>query len=402
MTFDLSGPSLRRYGSYATLGTFFLWPLSLGAASVLLLLAVLLTAGGAFRLGQRPDEQAWKQFGWLYFLIGGAAVFVSPDIGFSQYNYIHLIGRYALGFGLMLYHGREPDFVPQSIGALFAAAVAVSLIGIWQHFSGVANELIWVDPERFPHLKNRVFATLENPNLLAGYLCMTISLSAAGALYWEKTSVRLWSATAAGIGILCLVYTYSRGAWVSMFVVLSVLLLGKGKRYLLLFIAALGPVLFLYRTSVIARLMSIFEASDTSSSLRLALWESTMAMIQDYPVLGVGWGAYHLMYPTYDFFIQNPEVVIYHAHNMWLNLAAETGLLGVAAFGAAFVTAIRQAKRLTGQNDSWNRILGIGSIAAWATVFLNGLTDYVLFNIQLSALFWMWAGLLQAKSWRRP
>lgn len=71
-----------------------------------------------------------------------------------------------------------------------------------------------------------------------------------------------------------------------------------------------------------------FSGEDTSLSLRLALWESTIAMIEEHPLLGVGWGNYWLAYPEYNFFIEDADVVIFHAHDMYLHIPAEVGIPG--------------------------------------------------------------------------
>lgn len=59
-------------------------------------------------------------------------------------------------------------------------------------------------------------------------------------------------------------------------------------------------------------------------------------MIEEHPLLGIGWGSYFLAYPDYNFFIQNDNVLIFHAHNMYLNMLAEVGIPGGLAFLAAF------------------------------------------------------------------
>ena len=120
------------------------------------------------------------------------------------------------------------------------------------------------------------------------------------------------------------------------------------------------------------------------------LWESTIAMILEHPLLGIGWGVYWKVYPLYDFFIQNDAVKIVHAHNMYLNIAAEIGLPGLLAFLAclfghahlAFADASRRASPfLSG--------LALGAGLALAALAFGGLTDYVLFNTRLSMLYWL-------------
>ena len=148
-------------------------------------------------------------------------------------------------------------------------------------------------------------------------------------------------------------------------------------------------VILLAQDSLVERILSIANPTDTSSTLRLALWESTVAMIIDKPFLGIGWGAYWLVYPDYDFFLQDPGTKIFHAHNMYLNIAAEIGLPGLFVFLAIMVGHIRKALWAMRNSSRWVSGLMLGVVTALLGIAVSGFTDYILFNIQLSMLFWL-------------
>jgi O-antigen ligase len=63
---------------------------------------------------------------------------------------------------------------------------------------------------------------------------------------------------------------------------------------------------------------------------RLAHWEAALAMLADHPLLGVGIGNYVPVYPAYA--VPGWKDPLGHAHNQYLNVAAETGLVGLAAY----------------------------------------------------------------------
>lgn len=141
--------------------------------------------------------------------------------------------------------------------------------------------------------------------------------------------------------------------------------------------------------------MSAFAGEDTSSTLRFALWESTLAMIRDFPWTGIGWGAYRLVYHDYDFFVQDRSVVIYHAHNLYLNIAAEVGLPGLLVFlllAGGHVYLVLSAFK--GAGCAAQRACAIGLCAALFGVLIGGVTDYVLFNMELASLFWLLNALI--------
>lgn len=82
-------------------------------------------------------------------------------------------------------------------------------------------EGIWVDPKQFPDIKVRVFSTLVNPNILAGYLVLVIAYSTA--FFNQTKAYKKWRLVFLDTGILaalCLLYTYSRGNWVACAVML--------------------------------------------------------------------------------------------------------------------------------------------------------------------------------------
>jgi len=147
--------------------------------------------------------------------------------------------------------------------------------------------------------------------------------------------------------------------------------------------------LLLAQDSLMDRILSIANPTDTSSTLRLALWESTVAMIIDNPLLGIGWGAYWLVYPEYDFFLQDAQTKIFHAHNMYLNIAAEIGIPGLLVFLAVMIGHIRKAFIAIQSPNRWVAGLMLGIVTAMVGLAVNGFTDYILFNIQLSMLFWL-------------
>ena len=60
------------------------------------------------------------------------------------------------------------------------------------------------------------------------------------------------------------------------------------------------------------RLMSIFGTQDTSVALRFAYLKSTLFIIEEHPY-GVGWYGFQYIYPEYDFYLNNPNVIMYHS-----------------------------------------------------------------------------------------
>jgi putative inorganic carbon (HCO3(-)) transporter len=375
--------------------TFFL-PLSLKMSSGFLGLGALLWVGKMIVMRKMDFKATPFDIGIaLLIVLSAASIWASPDREFSFYNYYNLMGRYILIYYLAVNNIRSSSQVKRLMWAMLTSAVVVSLYGFHQYFFGAnVSAMEWVDGEQFPDLKMRVFSTLENPNLLAGFL-VTMMAIASGMGYKSDTlkSKMVFSSLVILFGG-CLVLTYSRGAWISLLAIIGMYgVLCNRKIFWLLLL--LPVIAFFAHDALLERLMSIMNPTDTSSTLRLALWESTIAMIMDKPFFGIGWGAYWMVYPDYDFFINNANTKIFHAHNMYLNIAAEIGIPGLITFLSMMYGHVRLAlSSIGGAAQHWSSGVMLGIVGAICGLIVNGFTDYVLFNIQLSMLFWLLNALI--------
>lgn len=331
----------------------------------------------------------------LFALIAGLSVFVSPDRGFSFYNYYNLVGIYLLTYLLTGQLVRDERQLRLIVGTLAAGVVIVVGYGFYQFAFGIdTSQMKWVDGDAFPELRKRVFSTWENPNILAGYLNEAICLVFAFLMGARARRGRLLLGGALIALLACLIMTYARGAFLSLAIVIGAYGLLRDWRVLAVG-SLIGGLVLLWEPLLADRLMSAFLAADSSSEMRLALWESTLDMIFDHPLLGIGWGAYWLVYPSYDFYINDPAVKIVHAHNMYLNFAAEIGVFGALAYFGVFFGTLRLAfRRIEGSSFVQSFRLGVG--LALLSVALGGMTDDVVFNMPTSMLLWMLLALVPA------
>ena len=420
----------------------FLLPLFPPAATAALLIASVLTVL-RFRT---DDEFTFRNLPFdvpvgLFVLLSGLSILASPDKGFSFYNWYNLVGVYVLNYFVVGQNLRDMRQLKEILLVSALSAVLVLLYGFYQYLFGIdISAMKWVDGEAFPELRKRVFSTWENPNILAGYLdaiiCLGLGLFVKCGSRQKRIILGVFMAAAAA----CLAMTYARGACLVIAVIFAVYGMLKDWRILLACVAA-GALLLLADSVLYERLASVFTKVDTSSEMRLAFWESTVAMIQDHPFLGIGWGAYWMVYPEYDFYLQGADIRIVHAHNLYLNYMAEIGVPGAIAFFWLFfgsmVLAMRQKflppapeptpfdfneetavdVELKKVSDSvkadeqepslwkdfrdWQdyRLLGglsLGLGLALISVALNGFTDDLLFNIPTSMFLWMLMAMIAA------
>ena len=266
------------------------------------------------------------------------------------------------------------------------------MIGLPQKIFGVTAEGIWVDPKQFPDIKVRVFSTLVNPNILAGYLVLVIAYSTA--FFNQTKTYKKWRLVFLGTGLLaalCLLYTYSRGNWVACAVMLLAFCVLFCRKAFIPILGGGAAVLSTGGTAVLHRLASIQGGygGDTSIALRMAYLKSTKWIIEEFP-LGVGWYGYRFVYPTYNFYLADKSVIMYHCHNIFLNIWAELGAHGLLAFLVVWWGIFLPAAwRLAYHGRSlWLKAMGRGYVLATVGIIVGGLTDHVYFNTQMGLLFW--------------
>jgi len=128
---------------------------------------------------------------------------------------------------------------------------------------------------------------------------------------------------------------------------------------------------------------------------RLPLWRAALRMWVERPLLGMGPDNFRHLYGRYLGLSEWDERV--HANNLYLELLADLGLLGAAAFAWLLLAALRQLVRVLrtppdGSVALWTAGLG-GALLAF---LLHGLFDYFLGFVSLYLLFWMVLGTLVA------
>ena len=218
----------------------------------------------------------------------------------------------------------------------------VSLIGVGQYAFGRA-ELRWVDASRFGDIGGRVTSLFSNPNILAIYLLLYFPIPLwATFLPENKGRMRVFYAITTVFCAICILLTWSRGAWLGLFLEFFLFLLfhSRKSRYMLRFLPLLFILIPFLPSNFKSRLFSIGDLGESSIRYRLQTWQGALQMLKTYPFgIGVGERAWRAVYP--HFAVSGTKTVM-HAHNVFLQIATELGLWGVVVFCLwVFVSLLR-------------------------------------------------------------
>lgn len=122
---------------------------------------------------------------------------------------------------------------------------------------------------------------------------------------------------------------------------------------------------------------------------RVQIWHRSLQMVADHPWLGTGFGTFQHAYDERRPAGTSPEPF---AFNLWLNLAVETGLLGLAAALWVAIAAVRTWRlnaRARG-HDPWRPTVA----ALWVGLLVDQFADNTLFSISTSAALWLLLALV--------
>jgi putative inorganic carbon (HCO3(-)) transporter len=259
--------------------------------------------------------------------------------------------------------------------------------------------------------RRRVFGSIGNPNMLAGYLVMTVPLLIALSM-----AVRSWFghvpvAVAVGGALICLYMTQTKAAWLAFAVAMVVMascVLWSGTFRCLRWTRtrkialAVCVVLMLMGAGVLTpKVIHRFRRSfGASAKVRLVYWGGALGICREQPFTGSGIGTFQVHFPQHRAVHFRTVKVTYntlHAHSEYLETLAEQGIVGAAALAfllAAFaVVSLRAMRRATDPRDKW---IACGLFAAAAGVLSQSLVSVILRWSVCPTFFWLVLGLSAA------
>ncbi|MDF1513321.1 MAG: O-antigen ligase family protein, partial [Anaerolineae bacterium] len=195
---------------------------------------------------------------------------------------------------------------------------------------------------------------------------------------------------------LALVLSLSRGA-ILLGVPAAVLFLGftSGKSWRrITLIALMIGVLALIPVLQLPRFAGLLDFSSGTTGFRVSLWHSTVQMIRDHPLFGVGLDNFLYAYRTrYVLPTAWEEFNLSHPHNLLLDFTQRLGLPGLALLVWMQVVFWRTMLPYVKSHDRAARALALGFMASMVNFLAHGLVDAAYFIIDLAYVFMLTAGV---------
>jgi O-antigen ligase len=268
--------------------------------------------------------------------------------------------------------------------------------GILQHFTGADwyRGLLGLPTRALPRVAGAEgFAVVGFfRNYLTYAHAMIFPLAWAGAF---SVAGSVMAAVAAVLLGFAVIFSTARGVWLAG-IAGGVLLAGlSGRRGVVLLgaAAAIAALAVTWSAGLRAQAAPIF-AMNAENTARLAIWRANLDIIHDHPLLGLGFG--HYRGPATPYYDRHPDADRRsHAHSNVLQLAAEAGLIGLAAFCLVFAVILRRgfaAIRAARGPGEWATI--VGACTGIVTFLLAGLTQYSFGDAEVVIGMWLTTAVL--------
>jgi len=338
----------------------------------------------------------------IYLTLTLFVAFVGLSIANAEYFYISFRGvikvvKPILMFLMIIDTFKTEKQVFRWIKILCLLFLVVCINGMWQYWSGtdfIRGKEVGFFNEDF---RRRITSSFGFYSQLGAFLLLNVSVFAA--LLQSNAIGRIREKIVFGImsiaGISCLFHTGSRGAWLAFVGALFFLALIKRSK-LIIGLLVLSGVAAIF---VLPDYMLVhFDQGrkEQSVSERFMLWERATDVIKAKPFLGVGINNYSKVHHKYDT-RKDTRVKGYYAHNGYLQLGAEIGLIGLSFFMLFLLLFFR--KVITQLNQVPNKVIKaliVGCLSGCFGFLCLIVVDTVLQSFQTSFLFWVFMGLTMA------
>lgn len=312
------------------------------------------------------------------FLLGGLSSGTAGAIGIIQ---------------MLLFHYGE--YIAKGFSKIFNP--------FWHFLDMAFAKIVFILPEAavnlLPKTKFHVFptracSTFSNPLFFAAFEVMMLPFSAYCFLCLKNKKHRIMGLICFALSLGGVASSYSRGPYLAAAAVVVLLLLYGGKKAVAIGIAGAGSgaALMIFASGTVKRIFTlILNKRDISLNTRAQVWNAVLDMAKKHPVFGYGTGFNNIrqvLHNTYN--VKQP-----HAHNIFLEIWLENGILGVVLFAAILLVFAINILKLA-KSGREQRYIAVTLFASVSGFVLCGMTDCLFYGLKPLQYFMLILGISQA------
>ncbi len=307
-------------------------------------------------------------------------------------------------FFLIVNNVKPEDKIVKLVTILLAVSGLVGLYAIWQHYSGmdlyrhrmlVSRGGVFISTGLFDH-----HLTFGGYYMLAFLLALVMVLSSK-----RKGGLRVLDLAAPVIIGLSLIFCYARSAWLGAVAGILIFGFSKGRKFAL--ILCLGMIVLVLAVFVIEptswdriKEISLSRDKDKAESTRIRLWQTSINMIKDKPIWGIGLGNFTQLFEQYK--VEGYYDTNCHPHNDYLNMAVNSGFLGLLAYLGIWIVFLYSSIRamINNKRKGFPYWIQIGGVVAIISFMVAGLLQCYYSDAEVNMLVMFILGITVASNLR--
>jgi O-antigen ligase len=236
----------------------------------------------------------------------------------------------------------------------------------------------------------------NSPQTFGNYILLVLPIVIGLSYYTNSKKEKQLLVLSSLIILTAIIFSYVRGAWLGLIGGLILMAVLKSKRLLYVVVAGIivcSVWLVVFPSSIFTRRVVDTFKSERPVGDRIYLWQGGLKIVRDYPVTGVGWEGFRKVYPMY----KPPEAgkTGCNAHNNFLDVAVDSGLLGLGIFLWLIAVIYNGALQIfKGVADGYFKGIAWGFLGSFTAFLIAGLSQYNFGDSEVVMLFYFLLGMV--------
>ncbi len=326
------------------------------------------------------------------FLIAAAiGVIMAVDFKHSLKGYMTL-GWMSIFF-LFVNNVKDVTQFKRLIRILIIITTIAGAYGIFQHFTRT---------DFFGNVKHlnqpiaRSIGFFNSPMTFGNYILLVLPVVFGLSFYSNTRREKRWLQLSGLIILTAIIFSYTRGVWVGLIGGLIFMAILRSKKLLLSVVAGIMVcsmfLVFLPSSKLTRRVMETFKPGRPVGD-RIYFWQGSLRIIRDYPITGLGWEGFRIVYPKYKP-AEGYELVC-HAHNNFIDMAVDSGLLGLGIFFWLLIIIYKVGFYIFKElEDGYLKGIAWGFLGSFTAFLIAGLSQYNFGDSEVVMLFYFLLGMV--------
>ncbi|MDD2688671.1 MAG: O-antigen ligase family protein [Candidatus Omnitrophica bacterium] len=335
----------------------------------------------------------------LFFLVTILSIFNSVSLKDSFKGGALRLLQYIFILFALAESVRDGKHLKRIIFSITAGLILASLDSVWQVITG--HDFI----RGYAPVVNiglvRATASFKDSNNLGIYLSAFAPLIFGLTGYYFKHKEKILFIFVSVLTLTGIILTYSRPTLLAIYAALFFLGIARRDKMLvslLIIFMLIAPFIAPKSVKDWAKQVDYNPVRFMCNDDRIAIYRNSLNMIRQHPVIGVGANTFMKNYKTYKESPEYRNVITsdtVYAHNNFLHMAGELGLIGLGVFIWLLYKLFVESKNIYYLlKDEYLKVIALSLIACLISFLVNGLAESSLFHSRVAIVFWYICGLI--------